>query len=166
MSPYAALPLFLASALFQSTLLPRFSAFGFYPQLTLLMVIAWSLLRGPREGALWGFMGGLALDLLSGFALGFNALLLTMAGYFAGLGESRIFRSNFMLPIFLLSTLTLAYFSAELAVFNSLGRDLPWLASFFEVALPTLGLNLLCWPFVFRPLRWLSRITGREELRW
>ncbi len=166
MNPYATISLLGLIAVAQSALLARLSPNGWCPNLMLLSVVAWSLQRGPREGMSWGFVGGLTLDLLSGAPLGLNALLLTVAGYLAGLGESKVFRTNFILPIVIIVGLTLGYFAMESIAFQLLGRPFPWLETAIWVVLPTLGLNLLASPFVFRPLRWLSQHTGREQLRW
>jgi len=67
---YYTLPLLLALALLQSTAMPYLKLFGVMPNLMLLTVVAWSLLRGPGEGVVWGFVGGIFLDLFSRAPLG------------------------------------------------------------------------------------------------
>ncbi|MEP7200498.1 MAG: rod shape-determining protein MreD [Chloroflexota bacterium] len=166
MNPYSTVSLLGLIAVVQSTFLTRLDASGLHPDLMLLCVIAWSLLRGSREGIAWGFVGGLSLDLLSATPLGVNAMLLASAGYFAGLGESKVFRTNFILPLFIISAITLGYFAAQFGVLQLLGRSMPWFETALRVIVPTLVLNLLVSPLVFRPLRWLSHHTGREQLRW
>jgi rod shape-determining protein MreD len=165
-NPYATIALLGLVAIVQSTFLARLDPSGVHPDLTLLTVISWSFLRGSREGVGWGFVGGLALDLLSGAPLGLNAILMTVAGYLAGLGEARVFRSNIILPIFIISSVSLGYFAVQFVAMQFLGRSLPLLETFLFVALPTVALNLLASPFVFHLLRWLSFHTGHEQLRW
>jgi|SRR5712692_623406 len=166
MNPYATIALLGLVAIFQSAVLARLDANGLHPDLTLLSVISWSLLRGSREGMSWGFIGGLALDLLSGVPLGLNALLLTLAGYLAGLGEATVFRNNVILPALIIASISLGYFAAQFITAQWLGHPLPLIDSLLRVALPTLFLNLLASPVVFRALRWLSHHTGYEQLRW
>ncbi len=166
MNPYATIALLAAIGLLQSTVLTRVDVSSLHPDITLLAVIAWSLLRGSHEGVVWGFIGGLTLDLLSGTPLGLNALLMTLAGYFAGLGEAKVFRTNFVLPIFIITAITVAYFVAEFIALQLLGQTVPWLETLTRITAPTVILNLLISPLVFRPLRWLSQHTGREQLRW
>lgn len=166
MNPYAIISLLGLIAVVQSTLLTRIDASGLHPNLMLLCVIAWSLLRGSREGIWWGFTGGLALDLLSAVPLGLNALLMSLAGYLAGLGESKVFRTNYILPVFVVGAISLGYNAVQFAVLQWMGRAIPWLETLLRVIAPTLILNLLVSPLVFRPLRWLSHQTGREQLRW
>jgi rod shape-determining protein MreD len=166
MNGYATISLLGLIAVAQASILTRLTAGGWYPNLMLLSVIAWSLQRGSREGMVWGFAGGLAIDLLSNTPFGMNALLLTLAGFFAGLGEARVFRANFLLPIFIIVAITLGYFVAQSILFQIIGRPWPWLEITVSIVLPGVVFNLLVSPLVFRPLRWLSRHTGREQLRW
>lgn len=166
MNPYATIALLGLVAIVQSTVLTRGDSSGLYVQLMLLVVISWSLLRGSREGMLWGFTGGLALDLLSAGPLGLNAGLLALAGYAAGWGEAKVFRTNLALPVFIVATITLGYALAQSLVLQALGHPVPWAEWFVRIVLPTLVLNLLVIPFIYRPLRWLSQHTGQEKLQW
>ena len=166
MSPYATIALLGLMAIVQSTWLARIDPSGVHPNLTLLSVISWSFLRGSSEGMQWGFVGGLALDMVSGAPLGLNTLLITLVGYLAGLGDATVFRSNIVLPIFIIGAITLGYFAAQFIVLQWLGRPFPLIEASVRVALPTLLLNLLASPLVFRALRWLSHHTGFETLRW
>ena len=166
LNPYATIALLGLVAIVQSTVLTRADSSGLYVQLMLLVVISWSLLRGSREGMLWGFIGGLALDLLSAVPLGLNAGLLTLAGYAAGWGEAKVFRANLLLPVFIVAAITLAYAISQALLLQVLGHPVPWVPWFVRVVLPTLLLNLLVSPVVYRPLRWLSQHTGQEKLQW
>src|SRR5438270_1734485 len=107
MNGYATISLLGLIAVVQSSLLARFAAPGCQPNMMLLTVIAWSLQRGSREGMVWGFTGGLVLDLLTNTPFGMNALLLSLAGFFAGLGEARVFRTNYLLPLFIIVAISL-----------------------------------------------------------
>jgi rod shape-determining protein MreD len=73
------IPLMLAAAIAQSTLFRHLHLYGAAPNLVLAISVAWTLLRGAREGLLWAFVGGLALDLLSGGPLGLSSLALVLA---------------------------------------------------------------------------------------
>jgi rod shape-determining protein MreD len=166
MSVYVVFPLFAVLAILQSSLLARLDVSGLYPNVTLLTVIAWGLLRGPREGLWWGFVGGLCLDFVSSLPFGFHAFVLTWAGYLSGLGESRLFRSNVALPVFFVVSLSLGYALTQMLALQWRGAHFAWLDVTLTIVLPTLALNLLTGPLVFFPLRWLNRRTGREQLGW
>ncbi|MGA8993929.1 MAG: rod shape-determining protein MreD [Nocardioidaceae bacterium] len=65
---------------------PLLSVDGVVPNLTLLVVVAGALVRGPEFGAVLGFLGGLAIDLAppADHVAGRWALALVLAGYLAG----------------------------------------------------------------------------------
>ncbi|MBL8056012.1 MAG: hypothetical protein JNK29_04905, partial [Anaerolineales bacterium] len=66
-------PLLAAAAVLQSALLPHFRVLaGGGLDLTLVLALAWTLAGDWQGGAVWGFLGGLFLDLLSSGPLGLN----------------------------------------------------------------------------------------------
>lgn len=99
----------LAVALFiQVTFLNIFSIFGIKPDLVLILVVFNAFLKGTREGALIGFLGGLFLDLAVGSYIGMNALSLMTVGYLVGKTESKLYKDGSFIVVFLvlLSSLT------------------------------------------------------------
>lgn len=166
MSPYAAVTLLGLVAVLQSSILTRVDASTLHPDVMLLTITAWALQRGSREGVVWGFFGGLALDALSGTPLGVNASIFSLAGYLAGLGEARVFRTNFVLPALIIAGLTVLVFAAQCAYVFISGHTLALETAVISVLAPSLVLNLLTSPIIFRPIRWLSRSYGHEQLRW
>ncbi len=84
MSLYFGIPILLAAAVLQSTWLERISVLGGRPDLALLLVITWSIIRGAPEGALWGFTAGIFCDLLSGGPFGLWTVVLTVVAFITG----------------------------------------------------------------------------------
>lgn len=84
--------LVLQSAVFAWLPLP-----GATPDVVLVVVVALALVWGPLEGAMAGFLGGLALDLVppSDHAVGRWALVLTLVGYLVGLYDEDVDRAAF-----------------------------------------------------------------------
>src|ERR1700704_1073561 len=76
--------LLLPAAVLQVTLAPRLEVFGAFPNLVLLVVVGWTLVRGAGAGIRWGIAGGLLLDLLAPGPLGVHALALVVAAYGTG----------------------------------------------------------------------------------
>ena len=95
---YIGIPLLIIVAIIQSSLLPQVPVFGLVPNLMLLTIVAWSFQRGPNEGIVWGLIGGLAIDLASGALVGISPLPLMVAALVAGIGRTRIFSGNVVLP--------------------------------------------------------------------
>ena len=76
---YVTIPLIILLAIAQATVLPAFPVFGIVPGLWVVVAVAWSLLRGMREGLIVAFIGGLIIDLLSTAPLGVSSLSLMAA---------------------------------------------------------------------------------------
>ena len=68
------------------------------PDLILIMVISYGLLRGPDKGLFFGLAAGLFLDLVSGGVIGVQTLSKTLGGFTAGLLEKTIFKDNLLVP--------------------------------------------------------------------
>jgi rod shape-determining protein MreD len=75
-----------AAVVLQVTLFAHLSIGGVVPNLTLLVVVAAALVRGPQFAAVLGFLAGLALDLAppADHVAGRWALALVVVGYVAG----------------------------------------------------------------------------------
>lgn len=163
---YASILLLISVALIQSTVMPHLTLWGVKPDLMLLVVISWSLLRGAREGIVWGFIGGFCLDLFSGTPFGLSALALLIASFFSGFGEATVFRTHVILPLATVLLASLIYNFIFLLVLRTLGWSVVWLDSFIRLALPASLLNVLLTPLVYPAMRWLHRKTSREEIDW
>ena len=80
MSIYLAIPLLTIVALVQNAWLSSVSLWGARLDLMLLIVLCWTIVRGVNEGMIWGFVGGLIIDLLSGGPVGAYTLALLGVG--------------------------------------------------------------------------------------
>ena len=78
------IPLLTAVALVQTVLLSQINLWDARPDLMLLIVLVWSVVRSVDEGMVWGFIGGLIVDLLSGGPLGATALALLAVAFLVG----------------------------------------------------------------------------------
>ncbi|MBI3287493.1 MAG: rod shape-determining protein MreD [Chloroflexi bacterium] len=153
------------TGLLQASLLSHLSG-GNNLDLTLVLVVSWSLLRGPREAILWGFIGGLVLDLLSGWPTGLSALLLTLIATLISLGQERFYRGLPILPLGAMVVASLLYHTALLLVGGLLGRRVDLLSEISNSLVPALVANLVATPFLYYPLRALHRRLGPPRLGW
>jgi rod shape-determining protein MreD len=139
---------------------------GVKPNLMLLMVVSWSLLRGAQEGVLWALVGGMGLDLLSGAPFGTSTVALVTLSLLAGVGELSVFRTHLTLPLIATLVASLAHNLFSLLLLHLRGFSIDWADSLIQVVLPSTLINVLLAPFVYRALYWLHRKTGREEMAW
>lgn len=167
MNIYLATLLLIAGALGQSVLAPYITLMGVKPDILLLLVISWSIIQGAMEGVIWGFIGGLALDLLSGGPLGVSALILVIIGLLTNLGESNLLKSNIVLPLLAGFIASCVYESMQMLALQAFGWNLSLEEAITRVILPTSLLNTVLMPGVYLPLQALSRAMQREkELKW
>jgi rod shape-determining protein MreD len=163
MTIYLVIPLLVAVALLQSTVVARFKIWGVFPDLPLLVVVGWALLRGRREGLLWGFIAGVSVDLFSGAPFGAATLPMMAVAFLAGLGEAHIFR-NPVFPVVVVVVATLAYDLGFLAVMQVSGIRVEWAQSLLFLILPSALLNALCAPVIIGGMRGVYRRVRPEPV--
>ncbi len=166
MTIYLVLPLLAIVAILQTTLVPSLAIWSVFANLPLLVVVSWGLLRGPREGALWGFIAGLMVDLLSGAPFGAATVSLIVVGFLAGLGETTVFRARIALPMIVMFLATIVYELLFLLIVSISGQWVAWLDSVFRLVIPSAILNAVLTPIVFLTMSWLYARFGREEMEW
>lgn len=164
MTIYLVVPLLVIVSVLQTTLVPHLAIWGVFADLPLLVVVSWSLLRGAREGMIWGFVAGLVVDLLSGAPFGAATLSLIAVGFLSGLGEATVFRTHVALPLVAMFLATILYDLIFLLIVQISGQAVSWLDSLFRVVLPSAALNAVLTPIVFGAMRWLYTRFGREEM--
>ncbi len=98
----------------QTTLLDYVAIYGIKPNLIVVFIIVTALVRGNVEGGTVGFFFGLAMDMLFGTVLGFNALLGLYLGIAAGSVNRRLFRENLLVVLFFTFVYSVVY---ELTVY-------------------------------------------------
>jgi rod shape-determining protein MreD len=76
----------------------NFFGLGLVPDLVLILVVSYGLLKGPWYGAAIGLAAGLVGDLAAGGLIGIGALAKSITGFLAGLLEKTIFKDNLLVP--------------------------------------------------------------------
>jgi rod shape-determining protein MreD len=129
----------------------------------LLVVLVWAAVRGLDEGLIWGFIGGLILDLLSGGPLGVQVLSLLAVALLAGQPWTEGLGAPLIRILLLALTCGMAYHLVLLVAMAWTGREVDWAFSMLRVAGPSVLLNMVLVPFVWQPLARLERRTRRER---
>ncbi len=156
---YATLAGLAAVVFAQATLLSRIRVFGVSPDLLLVTVVCWSLLRGVGEGLLWGFGGGLGIDVISGLPLGVSAVALLPAAWLGNLGRGAIYSPTAMLPLLLVILATPLRGWLILALQAASGLRVDWIATTLHVISVEVALNVLLMAVVYPVMRlWAMRL--------
>jgi rod shape-determining protein MreD len=152
--------------LVQATLLARVRLVGATPNLLLVVVVCWSLIRGLYDGLAWGFIGGLALDVIAGLPLGTSSLALMATTPLAGLGKNSVFPGSLTLPILLVALATPLY--GWIVLLSEMIRGIPvdWLASTVRIIGPEIALNVPLVVIVYPALRWLATQIRPTQMEW
>lgn len=147
----------LAAGFLQVAVAPHLAIGGVVPNLLLLVVLTFALIRGRNPGAVAGFTAGLLFDLLGAGPVGVGALVFAVTGYLAGSLSENMFAEGWLLPA---TVVFVAGFVAELSyalVLAVLSAGAPFGEAFLNVVLPAAFYNgalaLLLYPLVARFLR-------------
>lgn len=99
----------ILNIVFQTTILPYFSLFGFLPNTALVLTVIIAILRGKYYGLFFGLAIGLVQDILFGTVIGINAFLYSMIGYSIGLIQNILNTENMIVPTLFSSIATIVY---------------------------------------------------------
>lgn len=94
-----AVPALALLAMLQATAGARVALFGIKPNLVLLAVLLWTLLRGRREALIVAFTGGFWLDFLALATLGVSSLALILASFITGIGRRAVQPTQVLVPV-------------------------------------------------------------------
>jgi len=146
------------------TLSPFIKINGVHPDLVLILIIGWIILRGLGEGLLWALIGGLCLDFASGAPFGIFTLTMLLVAVTANLSHGRVFGSSIILPLSLTFPLSLLFNGLALLLLVFLGHPVVWLDAFSSVLMPVAVFNTAVMMLVFPLLYLLNRVMNPQPL--
>ena len=158
-------------AIVQVSILAPTSILGGTPDALLVVLVCLALLRGSVAGAVAGFAGGLLVDTATLGTLGITALLLTVAGYWAGrYGETTGRGRAHAVPLTVAVMTGLVAFGG-LGLHYMLGETVSAHRAIVTTLLPAIPLNLLlAWPLnrlcraLLRPPTGTQRVSEVQPL--
>lgn len=121
----------------QSSLVDHFAIRGIVPGIVLIAVINWGILRGTDEGMLWALIGGVCLDVLSGWPFGTSAVALVIVASLVSLGEGTFMRTHALVPPVTVFGATILYYLIALVVLQSTHVPVDWMQAVSGVIIPT-----------------------------
>lgn len=149
--------LLVITAIAQSTILSPTVVLGIAPNLVLVLVLLWSSRYGAREGVVWAFGAGIALDLLALDPLGSNALALIAVAIIGSLARQPLLQSGLLLTMLMVLVATLAHFVVASVIDAMVGVGYSFLIS-IRLGLVTAFLNALMVPPLYGLIILLDRL--------
>jgi rod shape-determining protein MreD len=141
-SYYVSLPLIFLLALAEASVLPMFRIAGLQPNLVLVLMVAWLVLRGPGESFVLIPFAGLVLGLVDGAPLGTALLGLAPIALLHEVRGAKLTEGGLPLTIVFVIVMTFVFHLAYLLVFTVLGQSGNLPAALPRVVLPTTFLNV------------------------
>ncbi|MEW5961772.1 MAG: rod shape-determining protein MreD [Chloroflexota bacterium] len=158
-------PILLSGAvLLQMTLGPFVKISGVHPDLVVLLVIGWVILRGVGAGLGWALIGGLSLDLVSSAPFGVFTLTMLVVALAASISHGRVFGSSIVLPLSLTFPLSVLFNGLALLLLNLLGRPVLWEEALVYVIIPAAIFDTVVMMLVFPLLYLLNRALNPQPL--
>lgn len=164
MVPYLLVLALGLAALVQVSLLPVLRVAGVYPNLPLVVIVVWALLRGARSAVVWALIVGLWLDLLSGRAFGGYMLGMVAVAYVAGLGSKTVYSAGLLLALAMVAAATIVQNAIQMALLGLSGGTLSLPETFIRLVLPEIVYNGVVLLIVYPVLLWIHRSTGQRQL--
>jgi rod shape-determining protein MreD len=143
----------ITAVLLQSTVFAQLRLLGIRPELLFLVTILVALHEGPNEGAVVGFVCGLAQDLLLNQPKGITALTLTLLGYSVGMARQYIVSPSPLVPTIVVAVSTALGIAFYEVVSFLLGQFESTISYAVKVALLTALYNAVLTPIVSPLLR-------------
>lgn len=142
MGIFIGIPLLAVLAILQSALISYMPLLDGRVDLVLLAVVSWGLVGRSEEAMLWGMIGGLFLDILSGLPLGSSAFSLILVAFLVSLLEGRFWEAHLLMPLGVMLLASLFYHLMGILIVMISGHPLSLPLALSRVILPSTFLNV------------------------
>lgn len=139
----------LSSYLLQATLFEYIEIFGVKPNLIIVTTIAYALIRGKEEGAIYGLFSGLLLDIMAGKIIGMYAILGLYLGLIIGILHKNLNNENYLNTILLTGAGTFFYNIFHYILNLSVDTSKQFFVYIMSIILPEVVYNSIFSVFVY-----------------
>jgi len=161
MSYWIGLPLLILVALMEVSVLPMFRVYGLQPNLMLVLLVVWLIVRGANEAFILAPIGGVVLGLVDGAPVGTALIGLAPLAFLQELRGSQLREGGLIAAVGFTIVMSLFYNYTHLAVFTLSGDSGDWITASTRIILPTVFLNVM----ILLPLYWMMTIASPEQRR-
>jgi hypothetical protein len=161
MSYYIGVPLVVLAALAEAAFLPYFRVFGLQPNLLLVVLVCWLMVRGQEEAFFLIPIGAVFLGLVDGAALGVAVLALAPIAVLHDLRGARLDEGQFLITVVFTLSVTLVYQTIYMLAFAAGGHSGDILSAVLRVIVPVSLLNVA----ILLPIYWLTWVLSPDVRR-
>jgi rod shape-determining protein MreD len=140
-------------AVTQASALPYWRILGVTPDVVLIFVACWAMLRGQREAMLVVPVAAFLRDLVTSDPLGTSLLALAPIVPLATLRDFKVVETDFLPTLAVVVLGSLAYGLISMTVLAATGQEVPWLMALRVAIVPSLVVNALVTPVIYLPIR-------------
>ncbi|HXG35414.1 MAG TPA: rod shape-determining protein MreD [Dehalococcoidia bacterium] len=148
--------LFFLAVISQSAL-PHFKLLGVTPNLLLVFVICWNMLRGQRDGMWIALMAGLLADFTGSGPIGRSVAAFAPIVAFSAARDVKVVDSNFISTLAVVALATISYMIISMLVWTVTGEEIAWLTVLTRKLAPAVIVNMLITGVIYLPLNWYSQ---------
>jgi rod shape-determining protein MreD len=162
-SYWIGLPLLVLAVLVEVSVLPMFRVYGLQPNLMLVLLIAWLIVRGSSEAFVLAPIGGVLLGFVDGAPVGTALIGLAPLAFLQELRGSQLREGEggLIAAIGFTVVMSLFYNFVHLGVFTLMGEAGEWGTASLRIILPTVLLNVM----LVLPIYWLLTLARPQERR-
>lgn len=139
---YAGAALVILCALIEASVLPMFRIQGLQPNLTLVLLMAWLIIRGAEEAYVLIPIGGVFLGLVDGALMGTALLAMAPVAILQEIRGAQLNERGLIMAVTFTAVMSLVYNYTYLLVFTLQGEAGSWVEATTRVVLPTTFLNV------------------------
>ncbi len=144
-------------AVLQQGITPNVTFSGARPDIVMLAVLNWSLIRGTEEGMLWGVIGGVVVDLFSGLPFGTSSLAYCTIAGLVTLGQRFLRRAHILLPMIAGCLATLVYYFVSIILTASFQHILYLNGTMLRTVIAVAIFNAVVNPLIYIAAQALDR---------
>lgn len=143
------------AAMLQTVIVSSLVVGGGAPDLLLVVIVSLALVRGSVPGAVFGFAGGVVVDLVTLDTLGITSLVLTLAGFWAGRYGETTGRDRRVAPLVAVGAITVLAGLFGYVLHYLLGEEVVARHALVTALLPAFVMNLALALPVHAFVRWV-----------
>ncbi len=114
----------VVNVILESTLFQYTRIYDVKPDFSIMIIVAYAILRGSTYGAFTGLGIGLLIDMLYGKTIGINALSYMVTGYIIGQAHDNVFKDSFI-PSFIFNFAAILIFQHSFMLLSYFSNNIP-----------------------------------------